>query len=337
MTKTARVYKIEMLIRNRGHVSFRALLEELEVSPATLKRDLEYLKDQLGAPIKYDWFLNGYRFGRQYRGQRHELPGLWFKERKLYSLLMTHLLLSDLDGQGTTLSRNLQPVLQRVHELLGTSDVEASENARRVRIISPARRPVSSKFFELIGEALAKRRRVSMRYLTRGRGQVGDREISSQRRVHYRGTCYVDVRCHRSEGLRRFALDAVEEASLLERRAKDASLEQVEAEMDGGYGIYAGNKRRWATLVFQAQAAQWVGREQWHREQAGCWLDDGRYELRVPFADISEIAMDAMRHSDQVQVRAPADLAAYVARAQARATALYAAGLTRPPKQHPRA
>jgi hypothetical protein len=38
MTKTARVYKIEMLIRNRGHVSFQTLLEELEVSPATLKR-----------------------------------------------------------------------------------------------------------------------------------------------------------------------------------------------------------------------------------------------------------------------------------------------------------
>jgi hypothetical protein len=54
MTKTARVYKIETLIRNRGHVSFRALLDELEVSPATLKRDLDYLKDRLGAPIQYD-------------------------------------------------------------------------------------------------------------------------------------------------------------------------------------------------------------------------------------------------------------------------------------------
>jgi predicted DNA-binding transcriptional regulator YafY len=50
MTKTARVYKIELLIRTRGSVTFRELLEELEVSPATLKRDLEYLRDQLGAP-----------------------------------------------------------------------------------------------------------------------------------------------------------------------------------------------------------------------------------------------------------------------------------------------
>jgi predicted DNA-binding transcriptional regulator YafY len=100
MTKTARVYKIEMLIRNRGHVSFQALLDELEVSPATLKRDLDYLKDQLGAPILYDRFLNGYRFGEEYRGQKHELPGLWFSERELYSLLMAHQLLSELDSEG---------------------------------------------------------------------------------------------------------------------------------------------------------------------------------------------------------------------------------------------
>ena len=68
MTKTARVYKIERLIRNRGHVSFKTLLEELEVSPATLKRDLEYLRDQLGAPIEYDRFSNGYRMLADARG-----------------------------------------------------------------------------------------------------------------------------------------------------------------------------------------------------------------------------------------------------------------------------
>lgn len=164
MTKTARVYKIEMLIRNRGHVSFQALLDELEVSPATLKRDLDYLKDQLGAPIQYDRFLNGYRFGEEYRGQKHELPGLWFSEQELYSLLMAHQLLSELDSEGV-ISRHLQPLLDRIHQMLGTSDTEAKALLKRVKIIGSAKRPVSSQFFELIGEALLKRRRLHMRYL----------------------------------------------------------------------------------------------------------------------------------------------------------------------------
>ena len=332
MTKTARVYKIEMLIRNRGHVSFQTLLDELEVSPATLKRDLDYLKDQLGAPIEYDRFLNGYKFGAAFRGQKHELPGLWFNERELYSLLMTHQLLSELDAHGT-LSRHLQPLLERVHEMLGTSKPDANAIVKRVRILSPARRPVPSKFFELVGEALVKRRRVSMRYFTRGRGQASEREVSPQRLVHHRNTWYADAWCHRSEGLRRFALDAIEDASLLDARAKEVSLKQVEAEMDGGYGVYAGSKRRWATLVFQPQAAQWVSREEWHPDQSARWLADGRYELRVPFADLTEIAVDVMRHSDQVEVTEPPDLAEYIGAAHARAAACYQAAHRAGPRQ----
>jgi predicted DNA-binding transcriptional regulator YafY len=303
MTKTARVYKIEMLIRNRGHVSFRTLLEELEVSPATLKRDLEYLKDQLGAPIEYDRFLNGYRFGKDLRGAKHELPGLWFSERELYSLLMAHQLLHDLDSDGV-ISRHLQPLLERIHQMLGTSEADTKALLKRVKIIGAAKRPVPSQFFELVGEAVLKRRRLHLRYLTRGRGEVGERDVSPQRLVHYRNTWYLDAWCHSRERLLRFALDAIEHAAPLEAKAKDLSLKQVEAEMDGGYGIYAGARPHWVTLAFSAQAAQWVSREEWHPDQRGQWLDDGRYQLEVPYTDPNELAMDVLRHAGQVSITA---------------------------------
>jgi DeoR/GlpR family transcriptional regulator of sugar metabolism len=42
VNKTERIFKIEQLVAARQVVSFQALLDELEVSRATLKRDLEY-------------------------------------------------------------------------------------------------------------------------------------------------------------------------------------------------------------------------------------------------------------------------------------------------------
>ena len=54
MDRTERFYRIELMIRGRGCVSFQALRDELEVSPATLKRDLQYLRDRMDAPIVYD-------------------------------------------------------------------------------------------------------------------------------------------------------------------------------------------------------------------------------------------------------------------------------------------
>ncbi|MDP3082431.1 MAG: WYL domain-containing protein [Rubrivivax sp.] len=329
MSKTARVYQIEMLIRSHGHVSFQQLRDALEVSPATLKRDLDYLRDRLGAPIEYDRDLNGYRFGAEFRGTKHELPGLWFNERELYSLLMAHRLLSELDTDGV-ISRHLQPLLERIHQMLGTGEDEARALLQRVRIISQAKRPVPGPFFERVGEALLKRRRLQMRYLTRGRGEVSEREVSPQRLVHYRNTWYLDAWCHSRQRLLRFALDAVEQALALEAAALDMPLAQVEAEMDSGYGIYAGAQAHWVTLAFAPRAALWVSREEWHPEQRSNWLADGRYQLELPYADPTELAMDILRHAEDVTVLADSGpLAAEVKRRLGLAAAAW--GLTPAP------
>ncbi len=334
MTKTARLYKIEMLIRQRGHVSFAQLIEALEVSPATLKRDLEYLRDQLGAPIDYDRDLNAYRFAAAGGGRgspadagaaRHELPGLWFSERELYSLLMANQLLSGLDDQGP-LSRHLQPLLGRIHELLGPGgDNDAKVLMRRVKIVGALRRPVDGECFERCGEALMRRRRLQMTYLTRGRGEVGQRQVSPQRLVHYKNTWYLDAWCHSREKLLRFSVDAVQQAQVLDQRAKDLAMRQVEAEMDAGYGIYAGSSPLLARLLFSAQAAPWISHEEWHPAQQGRLLPDGRWELELPYVDETELVMDILRQGEQVRVLAPDSLRQAVQRRLAAAAAQYGA------------
>ena len=336
MPKTARLYKIELLIRQRGSVSFAQFQEALEVSPATLKRDLEYLREQLGAPIEYDRDSNGYRFATATtlgaagvagaaagRGHRHELPGLWFSERELYSLLMAQQLLAGLDADGT-LNRHLQPLLDRIHGLLGPAgETDAKALMKRVKIISALRRPVPPESFERMGEALMRRRRLQMRYLSRSRGEVGEREVSPQRLVHYKNTWYLDAWCHSRDRLLRFALDAVQEARLLDTRAKDVPMRQVQAEMDTGYGIFAGGTRQEATLLFSPQAAPWISREEWHPAQQGRWLDDGSWELTLPYVDETELVMDILRQGEQVRVVAPASLRETVQRRLAAALAVY--------------
>ena len=331
MTKTARLYKIEMLIRQRGQVSFAQLLAALEVSPATLKRDLEYLRDQLGAPIEYDRDSNGYRFASGQSawpapagGPRHELPGLWFNERELYALLMAHQLLSGLDSEGL-LGRHLQPLLDRIHDLLGPAgDSQAQVLMKRVKIVGALRRPVPSDSFERAGEALLQRRRLQITYLTRSRGETSQRAVSPQRLVHYRNTWYLDAWCHSRDKLLRFALDAVQAAQVLDAKARDLPMRQVQAEMDAGYGIYAGGTRRMATLLFSPQAAPWTSQEHWHPEQQGRWLPDGSWELTLPYMDETELVMDILRQGEQVRVLAPDSLKQAVRARLAAALACYA-------------
>jgi predicted DNA-binding transcriptional regulator YafY len=149
--------------------------------------------------------------------------------------------------------------------------------------------------------------------------------VSPQRLVHYRNTWYLDAWCHRANALRRFALDAVQQAQVLETAAQELPLAQVQAAMDAGYGIYAGGEQRWATLVFNPQAAQWASREEWHPEQRGRWLEDGSYELRLPYVDDTELVMDILRQGEQLRGHRPAGPGEAVRRRLQAAVALGAA------------
>jgi predicted DNA-binding transcriptional regulator YafY len=144
--------------------------------------------------------------------------------------------------------------------------------------------------------------------------------------VNYRNTWCLDAWCHASEGLRRFALDAVQEAKALDSKARQVAVKDLEAELDAGYGIYGGRgaKVKWATLRFNAEAAQWVSHEEWHAEQKARWLDDGRYELQVPYSDPTELAMDILRHGDSVEVVGDKALVASIAQRLRSAARLYA-------------
>ncbi len=332
MDRTERFYRIEMLIRSRGSVSFATFKQDLEVSPATLKRDLEYLRTRLDAPIVYDRAANGYRFeavsstdrgaAGTARETNHELPGVWFSEREIHALLTMHQLIAGLDAGGL-LARHLNPLLDKLHGMLGASEHESRELMKRVKIIHPARRPVDAKLFEVVGSALSKRQRLQITYYTRSKQTTSERAVSPLRLVHYRSTWYLDAWCHASDGLRRFALDAMRAPEVLPQRAKEVAMKTVEAELDAGYGIFAGREPKWATLHFTPEAAQWVANEQWHPKQTLTSLPDGSLRMRLPYTDDTELAMDLLRHGEQVKVEAPAALARLVAGRMKAALAQY--------------
>ena len=102
------------------------------------------------------------------------------------------------------------------------------------------------------------------------------------------------------------------------------AIKTIEAELDAGYGAFSGGKVQWATLEFTPEAAQWVRHEQWHPQQQAKLHGDGSLTLRLPYTDATELAMDILRHGEQVRVTAPAALSVAVKGSLERAAARYA-------------
>ena len=306
MSSLERIYQIDQMLAERGAVPRQALQARLGVSWATLKRDLAYLRDRLNAPIIYDRELGGYRFekDRPRIGPQYELPGLWFSAEEIHALLTMQHLLSHLDSGGL-LGPQIQPLLARLTGLLGAADNPAEEVQRRIRILTVGAREFHLDHFQAVGSALLRRRRLMIRYHARGSDEVTEREVSPQRLVHYRDNWYLDAWCHLRDGLRSFAVDAIEAASMLERRARDVADKRLDEVLGSGYGIFSGEHVVWATLRFTAERARWVGAERWHAQQQARIAKDGSLELKIPYADDRELLMDVLKHGANCEVIAP--------------------------------
>lgn len=306
MDRTERFYKIERMLRNRDVVSIRDFLDELGVSEATFKRDIEYLRERLNAPIPWDREKRGYRlYDPDPKNPRHELPGLWFNSSEIHALLAFHHLLDNL--QPGLLSPHIAPLKKRIQALIEKDDHAFAEVARRIRVLPLAARRIESPCFQSIAHALLARRRLRLVHYHRTRNEETEREVSPQRLVHYRDNWYLDAWDHGKNALRSFAVDSIRKAVVIDKKARTISDKTLDAELATGYGIFAGRKTQWARLRFTPERARWIANEQWHPKQRG-WFEDGYYLLEISYSDDRELLMDILKYGPDVEVLAPKNL-----------------------------
>ena len=303
--RTERFYKIDQLLQSRGRVKVGEFLGELDVSLATFKRDLEYMRDRLNAPIVWDRDAGAYRFDEPTaaKGPKYELPGLWFTPREAQALLTLEHLVEGLEP--ALLGPHVKPLKARLAALLSAGDRSADEVRRRIRVIPFGARRHEPRHFELVASAVLGRSRLKLGYFNRMKDEVTEREISPQRLVHYRNNWYLDAWCHLRNDIRSFSLDAMREVAMVPGKVKDVPDAELDEVLASGYGIFSGAKVQWATLRFTPTASRYVALEEWHPKQKSRLEADGSYLLEVPFSSDRELAMDVMRYGADVEVLAP--------------------------------
>jgi proteasome accessory factor C len=310
MDRFDRIFELNRILQSaRYPVSRQRLEEALACSRATVKRLIEEMRIYLNAPIVYDRKYNGYRYDPS-EGEMYELPGLWFNASELQALLTVQQLLEGV--QPGLLDGHLQPLRRRIDELLSHQQGAGEPISRRIRLLRTAARPAGPHFTLLAG-ALGARRRLRLDYYNRARDSSDKREVSPQRLTHYRDNWYLDAWCHLRQGLRTFALDAIREAVQLEQPAQEVDEATLEHHFAAAYGIFSGQAQALAVLLFSPERARWVSTEIWHPRQQSRWLEDGRYELTLPYGHPVELVMDLLKYGPDVEVVAPPSLRAAMA------------------------
>jgi predicted DNA-binding transcriptional regulator YafY len=322
--RTERFYYIHRQLKSGKCLPMQHFLDALEVSRATFKRDVEYLRDRYGAPVVWDSMERGYRYSQAAGDPAFELPGLWFSPDELHALMTMHALIEQMGGGF--LSDQMAAVRDRVAGLLGGDEAGFQALRERVRIFSTGQRRAQADCLPVLARALVERRRLRMTYGARSTDEITEREVSPQRLIHYRGNWYLDAWCHVRKGPRAFAVDAVRAAVMTEAEAREVAVAELERSLGATYGIFSGRPAHWAELRFDTHTSRWIRDEIWHPQQQLRIDRQGRCVLRVPYARETELVMDILRHGAAVEVLSPKALRQRVAAEAGRLAALYVGG-----------
>ena len=318
-----RLHRIKYLIQARKCVPTQDFLQELEISLATFKRDLEYLRSRMNANIVFSRSLGGYVFedGNQ-AGEKIELPGLWFSEEEATALVITQTLLAGID-KGGILSAHLEPLQNIIDGILGGSETTANELRKRLKVFGMSTRKSSVQCFEVVGNALLKRKRLLITYYAKGSNETTEREVSPQRLIFYRDNWYLDAYCHLRKGLRSFSLDGIQTAETQNTKADEVAEKVLNEHFGESYGIFSGKATQTAKLKFTPESARWVSMEQWHKHQKSGFDKDGNYILEFDYNNDTELVMDILKHGCGVEVLQPKSLRNKVAQELKKAASMY--------------
>src|SRR5688572_15422153 len=277
-------------------------MARLECSKSTLHRAINSLKDHLNAPVVFDADAGGYKYGRPETGEAFELPGLWFTAHELQALALMQRLIKD--AGGGLLEEHFGALAKRLDELTKHQHLNMGEAAQRLRFPAIAARPAGAAF-NTVASATLQRRKLWLEYHARSTDEVTERTVSPQRVVHYREAWYLDAWDEGKDALRSFSIDRIRRATVVDEAALDVAEAELDEHYSTAYGIFGGKADKVAVLRFTPERARWVADEQWHPQQQGRWLEDGSYELRIPYRESHELVMDVMRQGAGVEVVSP--------------------------------
>lgn len=305
MDKRDKLYELHRIFKQaRGRrISKAELLERLEYSDSTLKRQITALRDKYGAPLEYDNERHGWYYQD---GISFELPGLWFNEQELYSLLVLEQLLENIDAG--LVSEQLSIAKDRIKLLLSTK-IDLDKNiGDKLRLVNVFQREINKNIFKEIAKATFDERQLEIDFINRRTQQKTTRIVSPQRVIHYKDTWYLDCFCHLRESLRTFSIDGISQVKQCHKAATIITPDTIDKATQSTYGIFSGQAHEIAILHFQPPVSFWIVKETWHPDQKSKWLKNDILELKIPYRKQDELLADILRYSGKVVVKAPESL-----------------------------
>ena len=273
----------------------------LEVSPKTIQRDLEFMRDRLGLPIEYDRANHGY----VYTEEVGHFPVLNVTEGELVALLVAQKALEQYRGTGFEI-----PLRTAFHKmtagLQGLVAVDNVESAISFRPFGPSHQDL--ELFTAISKAVIHQSEIEFRYRKLMTSRPESRRLQPYHLFCSQDQWYVVGFDLKRKARRTFALTRMSRVEVTPRtfiRPADFSIGQ---HFGGSFGVFKGEGNFEVVVRFDPFAARLIRERFWHTSQTTRELPGKKIELTLHLNSLEEVERWILSWGDHATVTSPPEL-----------------------------
>jgi predicted DNA-binding transcriptional regulator YafY len=304
----SRLLELDRRIRSETFPNCLTFAEEWEVSQKTVQRDVDFLRDQLGAPIEYDRDKKGF----YYADQNWFLPALSMSEGDLFALLIGTKALEAY--RGTPVAKELEQVFNKIAALLPDKlSIRPELVFSRFSFTAPPAKPIDPKIWTCVVRGLMNQTVVRVTY--RGLQAKEDKEhlLMPYHIANLQGEWYV-LGCYEDEkDVRQFSFARIRKAALTDKRFDMPPDFDPAKLLSKTFGRFVGGGTvHNVRLLFDKEIADWVTEKVWHPKQKIVKRRNGDIELQFRVTGLYEVFRWVLAWGHNVKVLEPKELKKWV-------------------------
>ena len=296
-----RYYWFHEQIKCKEHPNSKLLAEKFEISQKTAQRDIEFMRDRIGAPLEYSHADRGY----YYTDKGYELPPIWLNENELVAFILAKRLATAIPDRNLkdSLNKFINKLSSRLSDKVGFNldDIQDKISLKNIEYYT-----VDESLFRKVVNALFTKRSLAIQYYSPHKDERTNRKIIPLHLLDYMGNWHLISFCKLKKGLRNFALSRIEECNYIDEKISlPTDLPPIKTYIRKTFGIFHGGQNQDVSLKFSPKASRAVKEQIWHKNQKIKELKDGSIILNVPVAYFTEIKGETLKYGAEVEVLKP--------------------------------
>ena len=284
------------------------LAKQFEISKKQAQRDIEFIRDRLGAPLRY----NGMKRGYEYKESGYELPPVWFSGDELMAFCLALRIATTIPD--STLKKSLKGFLEKflsLRSLEDTYSIKEIETLISVKNIEYYR--VKDEVFRTTINALFRKRPLEISYRSPHRGEETERVILPLHLLCYMGSWHLIAYCSLRNELRDFSLSRILKIKAVDKTINlPSDLPPIKDYIRKHFGVMVGDESKEVVLKFAPRISSWISEQIWHDKQEIIPNNDGSLYLRFYVASYEEVAREILKYGSDVEVFSPLELRAII-------------------------